>query len=406
MLRTSCGLAAAGALVVAGATSASPARGDQQRTYLVSHALGGGLPNGSSSHAVISGDRRYARVIAFESDASNLVAGDTNGLRDVFAIRRTGHIGNVGSRWHGSRTILVSRGLGGAPANGASSSVSLSGDFRHRGHCIAFLSAASNLVRGDTNARVDAFLVRSAGRRPVRVSTPGGRQSLLDTTAVTVSGDCSRVSLVIGGRLYTRHGRNTTLLGVPGTVSDPSYATGSSNALVFAAPAGVYLSRNGAGRPSLVAPGGSNPVFNDLKRHTLAYQRRVGARTFIAYRDLGRAERIISRNGGRLADADSRNPVIGNSGFYVTFESDADNLGVDAAGRTGDFNAHPDAYLFTDVRDLTLAQSVRDKGVPLPGGGENPSMSYYANYIVFDSPGPLGAIGGAHQIYLRYLGPV
>jgi hypothetical protein len=405
MLRTSCGLAAAGALVVAGAASASPARGSRQATYLVSRALGGGLPNGPSTDAVISGDRRYARVIAFESDASNLVAADTNGLRDVFAIRRTGRIDNLGSAWHGGRTVLVSRGLGGAPANGASSNVSLSGDFRHRGHCIAFLSAASNLVRGDTNGKVDAFLVRTPGRRPVRVSNPGGRQSLLDTTAVTVSGDCSRVSFVTGGGLYTRRDRHTKLLGVPGA-SDPSYATGSSDALAFAAPAGVYLSRNGTGRPRLVAPGGSNPVFNDLKRQTLAYQKRVGARTHIAYKDLGGAERIISRRGGRLADADSRNPVIGNSGFYVTFESDAGNLGVDASGRTGDFNARPDAYLFTDVRDLTLAQSVRDRGVPLPGGGQNPSMSYYANYIVFDSPGPLGAIGGAHQIYLRYLGPV
>jgi hypothetical protein len=51
-------------------------------------------------------------------------------------------------------------------------------------------------------------------------------------------------------------------------------------------------------------------------------------------------------------------------------------------------------------------QSVEEKGVPLPGGGTNPSMSYYANYIVFDSPAPLGARDGAHQIYMRYLGPV
>jgi hypothetical protein len=33
-------------------------------------------------------------------------------------------------------------------------------------------------------------------------------------------------------------------------------------------------------------------------------------------------------------------------------------------------------------------------------------MSFYANYIVFDSPGPLGARNSPHQIYMRYLGPV
>ena len=58
------------------------------------------------------------------------------------------------------------------------------------------------------------------------------------------------------------------------------------------------------------------------------------------------------------------------------------------------------------MRNLTLVQSVREKAVPLPGGGQNPSMSYYANYIVFDSPAPIGARSGGHQIYMRYLGPV
>jgi len=31
-------------------------------------------------------------------------------------------------------------------------------------------------------------------------------------------------------------------------------------------------------------------------------------------------------------------------------------------------------------------------------------MSFYANYIVFDSPGPLGAFSGPHQVYMRWLG--
>ena len=44
--------------------------------------------------------------------------------------------------------------------------------------------------------------------------------------------------------------------------------------------------------------------------------------------------------------------------------------------------------------------------VPLEGGGFNPSMSFYANYILFDSPAPLGSTSGAHQVWMRYLGPV
>ena len=107
-----------------------------------------------------------------------------------------------------------------------------------------------------------------------------------------------------------------------------------------------------------------------------------------------------------MGDGDSRNPVIGNAGYYVTFESDASNLGLNALARVGDDNGMPDSYLYTNVRDITLVQSVVDKAVPLDGGGANPSMSFYANYIVFDSPAPLNDHGGAHQIYMRYLGPV
>jgi hypothetical protein len=98
---------------------------------------------------------------------------------------------------------------------------------------------------------------------------------------------------------------------------------------------------------------------------------------------------VISRLGGSIGDGDSRNPVIGNAGCYVTFESDATNLGLNAGGNTGDINKQPDIYLYTDVRDLTLVQSVRTKAVPAAGGGRRPGMSFYANYIVFDSPAPM-----------------
>src|SRR5213592_2735739 len=53
-------------------------------TILISRAIGGGAPNGPSTNPVISNDKRYARAVAFQSEASNLVRGDTNGVGDVF----------------------------------------------------------------------------------------------------------------------------------------------------------------------------------------------------------------------------------------------------------------------------------------------------------------------------------
>ena len=390
--------------LLAALAAASPAHAGEQSTTLISRAADGGTPNGPSTNAVISGDRRFARVIAFESEATDLVSGDTNGVKDVFAVNRRGSINNTGTPWSGGDAVLVSQGIAG-PADGPSFGASVSGDFRNAGSCVAFLSAATNLVAGDTNGKVDAFVVTAPGRAPRQVSPASSTE---DANSVTVSGDCSRVSYTTtNGRLYTSVGGGAARrVSVRGRASNPSYAAGNSNALVYAARSGVWLSSNGTSRGKLVARGGRNPVFNDIKRRTLAYEKTVGGRTQIGYRDVGRGEKIISSRGRRRGNGASRNPVIGNSGFYVTFETDASNLSVAASGATGDRNRRPDSYLFSDVRELTLVQSVQDKGVPLPGGGQNPSMSFYANYIVFDSPAPLGAVDGPHQIYMRWLGAV
>ena len=74
--------------------------------------------------------------MAFSSDASNLVAGDTNGTEDVFVRDRKTHV-----------TRRVSVGPGGAQANSASFDPAISADGRY----VAFSSDASNLVAGDTN---------------------------------------------------------------------------------------------------------------------------------------------------------------------------------------------------------------------------------------------------------------
>ena len=384
-------------------TAAASSRAEVQSTKLISRSITGGIPNGPSTHAVISGDRRWARAIAFESEASNLVRHDTNGVKDVFVVRRAGIFGNTGTEWFAGKTTRVSRPRRGGQANGPSWGAAIGGAFRSRPKCVAFLSAASNLVRGDTNGKVDAFVTRLNGRRIRRVSLPHNRQANQDTTQVAVSGDCSRIAFVTGSTVYTRIGHRTKKLGYG---IDPSFSTGLRNDLVYAGSSGVYLSRNGTRRGRLVARGGTNPAYNDIKRQVVAYEKWAGGHRQIFFHDLGHGEHVASARGGHLGNGDSRNPVIGNSGYYITFESDATNLGVNSLSRTGDFNARPDAYLYTNVRNITLVQSVFEKAVPLAGGGYNPSMSFYANYIVFDSPAPIGATSTPHQIWMRYLGEV
>ena len=90
----------------------------------------------------------------------------------------------------------------------------------------------------------------------------------------------------------------------------------------------------------------------------------------------------------------------------MAFESDARNLGTTANRLRLDRNHRADVYLFTDVRELTLVQSVRVKGVPARRGGKHPAMSFYANYILFDSPVSMRRGRGPRAIFMRYLGPV
>jgi hypothetical protein len=358
-------------------------------TFLISRALDGGAPNGPSTHAVISNDKRYARAIAFQSEGSDLVRGDTNGVSDVFVVRRTGHIDNEGVPWSVGGTSLISRTGGNGPANGPSFSPSVDGAFHTAPTCVGFLSAASNLVSGDSNGQVDAFVAKISGSgRPRRVSLPGGRQSTSPTTGVAVSGDCSSIAFVTGGRMYvSKRGKRAQAVGGPGNAADPSYSTGLRNDLVFGASGGVYLAKDSS-HPHLVGRGGRNPAYNDIKRQVVAYEKTIGGRSRIAYHDIGKRERVISSG-----DANSYNPVIGNSGYYVTFQTAA-------ANGNGVF----DSYLYTDTRKITLAQSLTPEGKLLPAGGENPSMSFYSNYIVFDTPSGLDRGTGQRQVFMRYVG--
>ena len=403
-LATACALTACA--LGAAAPASAQERADLQTTELISQSLSGGVPNGPSTHAVISGDRRWSRLIAYESEASDIVAGDTNGLKDVFVVVRGGRYSNVGEEWRTGSTQIVSRGVGGAPANGPSWGAAVDGDFDHgQANCVAFLSSASNLVKGDTNGKVDAFVVKGIGSAPRRVSLPGNRQANEDTTAVDVSGDCTRTAFVTGGRLYVR-GSRTQKIKHTKPAADPAFAEGRTSDIVFGAPEGVFLARQGRYKPSLVGAGARNPVFNNIKRQTLAYERPAGGRTQVVFKDLGRSEIVASALDGRTGNGDSHHPVIGNSGYYITFESHADNLGTTSTQRLLDANDALDVYLYTDVRKITLAQSVWEKGVPVRGGGEKPSMSFYANYIVFHANAPITALRGTDQIWMRYLGPV
>ncbi len=116
-------------------------RADRELNELavVSVRNNGDQGNGRSDEAAISND---GQRIVFASVATNLIAGDSNGDRDVF-------LKDMGT----GELTRVSTASNGAQAIDSSSLPAISGD----GMTVGFNSNASNLVPNDTNNRPDLF---------------------------------------------------------------------------------------------------------------------------------------------------------------------------------------------------------------------------------------------------------
>ena len=111
-----------------------------QTTERINLAGNGSQANAMSGSSSLSGNGRY---VVYQSDASNLVSGDTNGVRDIFVYDR--------QTKNTARVDLTNNGI---QSNGDSQSPSISDN----GKYVAFESDADNLVSGTTNAEFDVFL--------------------------------------------------------------------------------------------------------------------------------------------------------------------------------------------------------------------------------------------------------
>lgn len=157
------------------------------QTTRVSVAIGGAQGNGDSGFSTISADGRF---VAFSSSATNLVAGDTNRVNDVFVHdRQTG------------QTTRVSVATDGTQGNGWSGNPVISAD----GRFVAFVSDATNLVARDTNNAPDIFVHDQRTRQTTRVSMTTSESRYNGRTQLSISAngrfvafDSSATNLVAG----------------------------------------------------------------------------------------------------------------------------------------------------------------------------------------------------------------
>lgn len=128
-----------------------------------------GEANGVSGNAPvsISADGRF---VAFDSNASNLIPGDTNGKVDVFVFDRKKNL-----------TTRVSESTDGVASNSLSSQPAISPD----GRFVTFQSYATNLVSGDDEGEADVFLHDRKTRTTVRLSQSAAGVGADDTSGRT-----------------------------------------------------------------------------------------------------------------------------------------------------------------------------------------------------------------------------
>lgn len=210
-------------------------RRDRQNgtTTLVSQNLAGVGGNADSIPTALSSDGRYA---LFESAASDLVAGDTNGVNDVFVRDILNHV-----------TLLVSVSTNGGMANNVSRGSTMTPD----GRFVAFTSEGNNLVPADTNGVADVFVrdlqtgtttlasigaLPSTQRRMLSAEspeiTPDGRYVAFFSTVPDSSGVYAR------GDIYVRDLMSSTTTWASQGVAD---ALGGTNTISF----NHHLSTNG-----------------------------------------------------------------------------------------------------------------------------------------------------------------
>ena len=139
---------------------------------LVSATPDGSPGNAGSEIPALNAD---GSVVAFYSSASDLAANDANGRSDVFVYNAKA-----------GRLTLISRTLGGASGNNASSLPSISADGRY----VAFTSYASDLVAGDTNGKADIFVFDRRERVLQRASVSAdGEEGNGDSSTPAISAD-------------------------------------------------------------------------------------------------------------------------------------------------------------------------------------------------------------------------
>jgi Tol biopolymer transport system component len=324
-------------------------------TERVSVDSSGIAADGDSYQPILSTDGRY---VVFWSEATNLVAKDTNKVADVFLRDRTN-----------GTTERVSIHSNGSQGDFGSYRAAISSD----GRFVAFESDADNLIPGDANSSTDIFLRDRQNGTTRRVSVDSfGHEAK--------PGGCFDPAISADGSIIAFSARSSSL--VPGDtnlVSDV-FVRDLVNLVterVSVDSSGAQANGNSV-HPAL-STDGNVVVFESSAVNLVAGDTNVRADVFVHDRNTGTTERASVDSSGAESNDDSMDPAVSSDGRFVVFASSASNLvAVDA-------NGVDDVFVRDRLAGTTALVSFDCAGNPGDAPSSTPDLSDDGQEIVFSS---------------------
>jgi Tol biopolymer transport system component len=335
-----------GAVLLAAAVAA-------QTVTLVTQGVSGQADAGSL-YAEISADGRW---IAYQSAATNLVPGDTNGAPDVFLHdRATG------------TTIRVSVDSAGNQGDDDSLEPALSLD----GRFVAFFAYATNLVPGDANGKPDIFVRDVVAGTTVRASVgPGGIESDGGSRYPSISAD---------GRYVAFESQGTNL--VPSDtngVRDLFVRDLVSGTTVRASESVGGVEGDGDSTDASISPDGRYVAFESLASNLVPGDTNGTSDVFVKDLLTGAIVRASVDSSGAEGNETSRDPWISDLGLFVSFSSEASNL------VPNDGNGYEDLFVHDLTTGGTVRASVSTAGMQAHIGAYDGTLSADGRYLAFFS---------------------
>jgi Tol biopolymer transport system component len=345
-------------------------------TTRISTATDGTLGNGSSADPTISADGRY---IAYNSSATNLVAGDTNASTDIFLTDTT-----TGA------TTRINTATDGTDANSFGFYPAISADGRY----VTYHSSATNLVTGDTNGASDIFLTDTTTGVTTRISTAtDGTQSNNSSSNATISADDRYITYYsLASNLVTGDTNGAsdifltdTTTGATTRISTATDGTQSNNSSIDPA-----ISADG--RYITYSSSASNLVTGDTNS---------ASDIFLTDTTTGATTRLSTATDGTQSNNHSRVPTISADGRYITYDSSASNL------VTGDTNNATDIFLTDTTTGATTRLSTATNGTPGNNASLVPAISADGRHVSFHSDATnliTGDANGIRDIFVTRIG--